>query len=32
LRKDIKKAIQQGYVTLNEKITEQYLKDFKDDL
>jgi hypothetical protein len=29
---DFKKAIQQGYVTLNEKITEQYLKDFKDDL
>ncbi len=28
---DFKKAIQQGYVTLNEQITEQYLKDFGDD-
>lgn len=27
---DFKKAIQQGYVTLNEQITEQYLKDFGD--
>ena len=28
---DFKKAIQQGYVTLNEQITDQYLKDYGDD-
>lgn len=28
---DFKKAIQQGYVTLNEKITEQYLQDYGDE-